>query len=226
MLFSFRKNEIEPVIQFYSISGRIRGCFNKPPWPTWNCPTKMATTIIHQYSPDPGWSPGLSHQVVTAARDCRHHNTCLAAEHSTPYDVTPVRAATSWSLEVPRRGATCNNSAPKGRIKQEPRLIFIPGFYSRRKTPKHRGSKYPRCPILNQKQTTSYRFGIDTQNGIRVGSNQYENSRIRNFGAKSIRFVSRFTENIIKINAFIRHNTFIHIRHTSITFIEQKTIYL
>ena len=103
---------------------------------------------------------------------------------------------------------------------------FLRGFYSRRKTPKHRGSKYPRCPIFNQKEITSYRFGVETQNGIRVGSNQYENSRIRNFGAKSIRFVSRFTENIININAFIRHYTFIHIRHTSITFTEQKTIYL
>ena len=120
----------------------------------------------------------------------------------------------------------CNNSAPKGRIKQEPGLILLRGFYSRRKTPKHRGSKYPRCPILNQKEITSCRFGVETQNGIRVGSNQYENSRIRNFGAKSIRFVSRFTENIININAFIRHNTFIYTRHTSITFIEQKTIYL
>ena len=92
--------------------------------------------------------------------------------------------------------------------------------------PKHRGSKYPICPIFNQKEITSYRFGVETQNGIRVGPDQYENSRIRNFGAKSIRFVSRFTENIININAFIRHNTFIYIRHTSITFTEQKTIYL
>ena len=163
---------------------------------------------------------------VTTACDGTHQRTCPVADRSTPYDVTPDGATTPRSLEVPRRGATCNNPAPKGRIKQEPGLILLRGFYSRRKTPKHRGSKYPRCPILNQKEITSYRFGVETQNGIRVGSNQYENSRIRNFGAKSIRFVSRFTENIININAFIRHNTFIHIRHTSITFIEQKTIYL
>ena len=74
-------------------------------------------------------------------------------------------------------------------------------------------------------EITPYRFGIKTQNGIRVGSNQYEFSRIRNFGAKSIRFASRYTENIIKKNAFIRHETFIHIRHLSITIIEQTAIY-
>ena len=188
----------------------------------------MATENIHHKSwvVFPGWSPG-PFQLVTTACDGTHQRTCPVADRSTPHDVTPIGATTPRSLEVPRPGATCNSSVPKGRIKQEPGLILLRGFYSRRKkNPKHRGSKYLRCPILNQKQITSYRFGVETQNGIRVGSNQYENSRIQNFGAKSIRFVSRFTENIIKVNAFIRHNTFIHIRHTSITCIEQKTIYL
>ena len=44
------------------------------------------------------------------------------------------------------------------------------------------------------RKIASYRFVVVTQNGIRVGSNLHECSRIRNFGAKCIWFVSRLTE--------------------------------
>ena len=106
------------------ISGRIRGLFTKygPPGivlPRW--PQRIFTT-----SPEwsyPGWSPGPFHQLVTTACDGTHQRTCPVADRSTPYDVTPGGATTPRCLEVPRRGATCYNSAPEGRIKQDPRLF-------------------------------------------------------------------------------------------------------
>ena len=89
---------------------------------------------------------------VTAACDCKHHNTCLATEHSMPCDVTPIRAATPWSLEVPRhRGATCYNSAPKGRINEgQGRLIICKTFNPGGKPLSIGVPKYPRCLISNQ----------------------------------------------------------------------------
>ena len=101
-------------------------------------------------------------------------------------------------------------------------------FIREEKNPKHRGSKISQMSNLQSEYRKEnhvlsiWRRDSEWHSGV---SNQYEYSRIRNFGAKSIRFVSWFTENIIEINAFIRHNSFIHIRHSSITLIGQTTIY-
>ena len=102
---------------------------------------------------------------------------------------------------IPRRGATCYNSAPQDRINEDQGRLYFEGFYSRRKNPKHRSSKISQMSNFQSEYRKEnhvlsiWRRDSEWHSGV---SNQYEYSRIRNFGAKSIRFVSRFTENIIK----------------------------
>ena len=88
--------------------------------------------------------------------------------------------------------------------------------------------KYPRCLISNQNAGKKSRLiGLALRRRMAFGSVQ-TNTNIPKYGI-SVRnpfgMYYDLQKNIIKINAFIRHNTFIHIRHSSVTLIEQTAIY-
>ena len=101
-------------------------------------------------------------------------------------------------------------------------LCLFADFLFPAKTPQTEGFQISQISHFHRK-IASYRLGVVTQNGIRVGSNLHECSRIRNFDAKFIWFISRLTE--YRLHLYNTFAEFIYTHHTPIASIEQKTLY-
>ena len=127
-----------------------------------------------------------------------------------------VRKATQYFLpSCSKKQCQCYNSAPKGRVGQDQRSMgsFI-GFYSNRNILKDRGSKISKMSVIS-KLIRNY-----VQSIWRRGS---ECPKMREIHSARITINYRKCKKNRCINSPL-YRLFSHIRYSSMTFIEQKTV--